>query len=85
MLGKFLIPKGIMTIKGNPHDLEQGREDNLAQGSAWSPEFQNFLDTKHKNIGYIREFPIIIKTKPFGNLCAIYTTSHLTYDPETIS
>jgi len=48
MLGKFLIPKGIMTIKGNPHDLEQSREDNIVQGSAWSPYFQNFLDTKHK-------------------------------------
>lgn len=73
ILGKFLIPKGIVTIKGNPHDLEQSREDNLAQGSAWSPYFQNFLDTKHKSIGYIREFPIIIRDQNlWESMCDIH-------------
>ena len=57
----YLIPKQFVTIKNNPIDLEKNRENNLEQGSTWSPKFRKFLDTKHKSIGYIREFPLIIK------------------------
>ena len=72
-LGNFLIPKGITTIKENYHDLEQSRGDNLAQGSAWSPDFQKFLDTKHKSIDYIREFPIIIRDQTlWGSMCELH-------------
>lgn len=69
----YLIPKQFVTVKNNPIDLEQNRENNLIQGSTWSPKFRKFLDTKHKSIGYIREFPLIIKDqKLWLSLCKIY-------------
>ena len=69
----YLIPKQFVTVKNNPIDLEKNRENNLEQGSTWSPKFRKFLDTKHKSIGYIREFPLIIKDqKLWLSLCKIY-------------
>lgn len=59
-----------MTTKGKVIDLEQNRLQNLLQGSAWSPNFKNFLDTRYKSIKYIREFPIIIKNRDlWESLC----------------
>lgn len=76
-LGKFLIPKGMTTVKDKYIDLEKNREDNLAQGSAWSPDFQKFLNTKHRSIGYIREFPIIIKNQElWSSVCDLYDVPH---------
>lgn len=69
----YLIPKQFVTVKNNPIDLENNRENNLEQGSTWSPKFQEFLDTKHKSIGYIREFPLIIKDQNlWSSLCKVY-------------
>lgn len=69
----YLIPKQFVTIKNNPIDLEKNRENNLEQGSTWSPKFRKFLDTKHKSIGYIREFPLIIKDqKLWLSLCKVH-------------
>lgn len=69
----YLIPKQFVTVKNNPIDLEQYRENNLVQGSTWSPKFREFLDNKHKSIGYIREFPLIIKDQNLWlSLCKIY-------------
>lgn len=69
----YLIPKQFVTIKNNPIDLEKNRENNLEQGSTRSPKFRKFLDTKHKSIGYIREFPLIIKDqKLWLSLCKVH-------------
>ena len=69
----YLIPKQFVTVKSNPIDLEQYRENNLVQGSTWSPMFREFLDNKHKSIDYIREFPLIIKDQNLWlSLCKIY-------------
>ena len=69
----YLIPKQFITVKNNPIDLEKNRENNLEQGSAWSPKFRKFLYTKHKSIGYIREFPLIIKDQNLWlSLCEVY-------------
>ena len=69
----YLIPKQFVTVKNNPIDLEKNRENNLEQGSTWSPKFREFLDTKHKSIGYIREFPLIIKDqKLWLSLCKVH-------------
>ena len=69
----YLIPKQFVIVKNNPIDLEKNRENNLEQGSTWSPKFREFLDTKHKSIGYIREFPLIIKDqKLWLSLCKVH-------------
>lgn len=54
-IGHYLIPKQILTLNNNWTDLEDNRGRNLNQGSTWSPNFKNFLDTKYKSIEYIRE------------------------------
>ena len=46
MVGEYLFPKFLITTKGKVIDLEENREQNLHQGSRWSPNFKNFLDTK---------------------------------------
>lgn len=43
----FIIPKSIITVKGNPIDLEDNRKKNLRQGSKWSPNFKELLDTEY--------------------------------------
>ena len=69
----YLIPKQILTVKDHCINLEQNRENNLKQGSTWSPKFQEFLDTKHKNIDYIREFPLAIKNQNLWlSLCKVH-------------
>lgn len=67
---RYILPKLLMTTKGKVIDLEHNRIQNLLQGSAWSPNFKNFLDTRYKSIKYIREFPIIIKNRDlWESLC----------------
>ena len=69
----YLIPKQILTVKDHCINLEQNRENNLKQDSTWSPKFQEFLDTKHKNIDYIREFPLAIKNQNLWlSLCKVH-------------
>lgn len=73
----YLIPKQFVTVKNNPIDLEQYRENNLVQGSTWSPKFREFLDNKHKSIGYIRKFPLIIRNRDKWNyLCDKYNVQN---------
>lgn len=72
-IGHYLIPKQILTLNNNWTDLEDNRGRNLNQGSTWSPNLKNFLDTKYKSIEYIREFPLIIKDQNLWlSLCEIY-------------
>lgn len=67
----YLIPKQILTVKDHCINLEQNRENNLKQGS--TPKFQEFLDTKHNNIDYIREFPLAIKNQNLWlSLCKVH-------------
>lgn len=73
MVDGYLFPKFLISTKNNIIDLEDNREQNLHQGSRWSPNFKNFLDTEYKSVRYIREFPIIIKDrKLWKSLCIKY-------------
>lgn len=73
MVGEYLFPKFLISTKNNIIDLEDNREQNLHQGSRWSPNFKNFLDTEYKSVRYIREFPIIIRDrKLWESLCIKY-------------
>ena len=73
MVGEYLFPKFLISTKNNIIDLEDNREQNLHQGSRWSPNFKNFLDTEYKSVRYIREFPIIIRDrKLWRSLCIKY-------------
>lgn len=73
MVDGYLFPKFLISTKNNIIDLEDNREQNLHQGSRWSPNFKNFLDTEYKSVRYIREFPIIIKDrKLWKSLCTKY-------------
>lgn len=62
-IDRYILPKLLMTTKGKVIDLEQNRLKSLLQGSAWSPNFQEFLDNRYKSVKYIREFPVIIKNR----------------------
>lgn len=76
-IGHYLIPKQILTLNNNWTDLEDNRVRNLNQGSTWSPNFRNFLDTKYKSIEYIREFPLIIRNRDKWNyLCDKYNVQN---------
>ena len=59
----FIIPKNMITVKGNPIDLEDNRKKNLRQGSRWSPNFKELLDTKYNYVDYIREFIFLIRDR----------------------
>lgn len=73
MVDGYRFPKFLNTTKSKVIDLEDNREQNLHQGSRWSPNFKNFLDTKHKSVKYIREFPILIRDRKLWKaLCIKY-------------
>lgn len=73
MVDGYRFPKFLNTTKSKVIDLEDNREQNLHQGSRWSPNFKNFLDTKHKSVKYIREFPILIRDRKLWKaLCTRY-------------
>ena len=59
----FIIPKNIITVKDKPIDLEDNRKKNLKQGSKWSPNFKELLDTEYNYVDYIREFIFLIRDR----------------------
>lgn len=71
MVDEYRFPKFLISTKNKKIDLEDNRNQNLHQSSTWSPNFKNFLDTKHKSARYIREFPIIIRDRKLWELLCI--------------
>lgn len=59
----FTIPKNIITVKGKLIDLEDNRKKNLKQGSKWSPNFKELLDTEYNYVDYIRVFIFLIRDR----------------------
>lgn len=71
MVDEYRFPKFLISTKNKKIDLEDNRNQNLHQSSTWSPNSKNFLDTKHKSVRYIREFPIIIRDRKLWELLCI--------------
>lgn len=72
-IDNFLIPKRLISERGYPINLEYNRQQNVDQGSFWSPNFRKVLEKKYKKTVYIREFPLIIQTKMYGEDYVIST------------
>lgn len=74
----FLVPKRLRSERGYPINLEYNRQQNLDQGSAWSPCFHKALKNKYKKMTYTREFPLIIQDQDvWRGLCNKYCVSDI--------
>lgn len=74
----FLVPKRLRSERGYPINLEYNREQNLNQGSRWSPGFHETLKKKYKKMIYTREFPLIIQDQDvWRGLCNKYCVSDI--------
>lgn len=77
-IDNFLIPKRLISERGYPINLEYNRQQNVDQGSFWSPNFRKVLEKKYKKTVYIREFPLIIQDQDvWRGLCNKYCVSDI--------
>lgn len=77
-IDNFLIPKRLISERGYPINLEYNRQQNLGQGSTWSPNFRKLLEKRYKKVVYTREFPLIIKNQDvWRGLCNKYCVSDI--------
>lgn len=80
-VGQYEFPKMLETNKGLDIDLEDNREASLLQGSKWSPNFREALDSEFPGVIYLREFPLLVRNmKAWKQYCL----NHSVTDPDKL-